>query len=58
MGFCVASRSRVDPYAIWAQSPAVVKTIEDQRPDVVPLSALSLSIVCKYLQICFTRPPC
>jgi hypothetical protein len=34
MGFCVASRSGVDPYAIWPQWPAVVKTIEDGRADV------------------------
>jgi hypothetical protein len=29
----------VDPYAICAQWPAVVKTIEDQRPEVVDLNA-------------------
>ena len=39
MGLCVASWSRVDAYAIWTQWPAVVKTIEDRRADVVDLNA-------------------
>jgi hypothetical protein len=39
MDFCVASLGRVDPYAIWAQWPEAVKTIEDRRADLVDLNA-------------------
>jgi hypothetical protein len=42
--FCVASLGRVDPYAIWAQWPEAVKTIEDRRADVVDLNAESQSL--------------
>jgi hypothetical protein len=49
-GLCVASLSRVDPHAFWAQWRAVVKTIEDRRADVVDLKcpAPESASMCKY----------